>query len=140
MFTWLCTICRHEIATWCARAGKSPTISLAEDHPDTRAVLDALVASVDGDPETTFRREEVGRLVRTTLDHLPSRYATVLEWRYILELSVDEIATRLGIGYKAAESLLSRARVAFRAGFSGISRTLPGSGGPAWPPPSTELP
>jgi DNA-directed RNA polymerase specialized sigma24 family protein len=42
----------------------------------------------------------------------------VLEWKYIHELSVQEIAERLGVGYKAAESLLTRARAAFREGFS----------------------
>jgi DNA-directed RNA polymerase specialized sigma24 family protein len=36
----------------------------------------------------------------------------------VLGLSVEEIAERLGLGPKAAESLLSRARQAFREGFA----------------------
>ena len=53
-------------------------------------------------------------LVQRVLDHLPSHYADALEWKYIDEVSVQEIAQRLGVGAKAAESLLTRARRAFR--------------------------
>ena len=54
------------------------------------------------------------RIVEATLDSLPGRYGEVLEWKYIDGLSVTEIAARLGVGAKAAESLLTRAREAFR--------------------------
>ena len=49
------------------------------------------------------------------MDVLPTRYGDVLEWKYIDGLPVQEIARRLAIGPKAAESLLTRAREAFRA-------------------------
>ena len=58
--------------------------------------------------------------MQVTLDHLPGRYGDALEWRYIQELTVEDIAARLGLGYKATESLLSRARAAFRDGFAAI--------------------
>jgi RNA polymerase sigma-70 factor (ECF subfamily) len=118
LFTWLCTLCRHEIAAWLERAGKTSEIPLVEDHPDIRAAVEALAAFTSDDPELALRRTELSRLVQLTLDHLPARYGDVLEWKYIQELSVDEIAERLGIGYKAAESLLTRARRAFREGFA----------------------
>lgn len=117
MFTWLCTLCRREIANWLERTGKSTDV-LLEDRPETRAALDAIAASTRRDPETELDRQELSRLVQVTLDHLPRRYADALEWKYIQELSVDEIAMRLGLGYKAAESLLTRAREAFRQRFS----------------------
>jgi RNA polymerase sigma-70 factor (ECF subfamily) len=63
--------------------------------------------------------------VQATLDHLPGRYGQVLEWKYIQGLSVDEIATRLGVGYKAAESLLTRARGAFRDAFGLVAGAWP---------------
>jgi len=44
----------------------------------------------------------------------------VLEWKYIQGLSVAEIATRLGTSMKAAESMLTRARLAFREGYSSL--------------------
>jgi RNA polymerase sigma-70 factor, ECF subfamily len=125
LFTWLCTICRREIATWVERAGKALEVSLIDDHPEIRAALDALTALASSDPETELRRRELSRLVQVTLDHLPARYADVLEWKYIQGLSVDEIAHRLGVGYKAAESLLTRARQAFRDGFSLVAGGWP---------------
>jgi RNA polymerase sigma-70 factor (ECF subfamily) len=119
LLTWLCTICRHEIALRLERDGRSREISLADDRADVRAVLDALTVLGDN-PEGQMRRRELSDLVRLTLDYLPGRYGDVLEWKYMQDLSVDEIARRLGIGYKAAESLLTRARHAFRDAFAVI--------------------
>ena len=56
----------------------------------------------------------------------------MLEWRYIQGLSVDEIAHRLGVGYKATESLLSRARQSFRDAFSMVAGTWPLQAVGAW--------
>jgi RNA polymerase sigma-70 factor (ECF subfamily) len=63
------------------------------------------------------------------LDYLPRRYGQVLEWKYIEGLSVKEIADKLGIAPKAAESTLTRARNAFRDGITalGLSEALPTS-------------
>jgi RNA polymerase sigma-70 factor, ECF subfamily len=122
LFTWLCTLCRREIATWLARKGRSSEVSLLEDEPVTRAALETLAMLTGDDPETQFDRRELARLVQVTLDHLPDRYGDALEWKYLQGLSVDEIAARLGLGYKAVESLLTRARQAFRAGFPDVAR------------------
>ena len=48
------------------------------------------------------------------LGFLPERYGDVLEWKYIDGLTVEEIGARLAIGTKAAESCLTRARIAMR--------------------------
>jgi RNA polymerase sigma-70 factor (ECF subfamily) len=122
LLTWLCTICRHEIAAFRERQGRAREVSLFDDRPELRAMLDALGAADMADPETQLRRRELTGLVQLTLDHLPGRYGEVLEWRYIHGLSVDEIARRLDVGYKAAESLLTRARAAFREGFSFVTQ------------------
>jgi RNA polymerase sigma-70 factor (ECF subfamily) len=128
LFTWLCTFCRHEISAHYSRrqrtAGETP---LVEDSPDVRAALESIgAASTDG-PHERLRRRELARLVRVTLDCLPERYGDALEWKYIQELSVHEIATRLAVSPKAAESLLSRAREAFRDAFAAVH-----AGAEAW--------
>jgi RNA polymerase sigma-70 factor (ECF subfamily) len=121
LLTWLCALARREIAAWGERQGRLREVSVFDDQPDMRAALDALAAGDALDPEVRLRRREVARLVQLTLDHLPNRYGDVLEWKYIEDLSVSEIAGRLGVGYKAAESLLTRARAAFRDAFSFVT-------------------
>jgi len=118
MFTWLCAICRREIAAWLERAGRASNVSLIDDRPEVRAALEAMASLATDDPETALRRQEISRLVQVTLDHLPGRYGDALEWKYIEGQSVRDIADRLGLGYKATESLLTRARQAFRDGFA----------------------
>jgi RNA polymerase sigma-70 factor (ECF subfamily) len=117
LLTWLCTLCRREISNWCESEGRRQEVSFVDNRPDMQTALDALAAGDADDPEATVRRRELSQLVQLTLDHLPGRYGDVLEWKYIQGLTVTEIAERLGVGYKAAESLLTRARAAFRDGF-----------------------
>jgi RNA polymerase sigma-70 factor (ECF subfamily) len=125
LFTWLCTLCRREIGAWVRRTGRAAEVSFADDLPEVRVALDAAARIASADPESEAARQELSRLVQLTLDQLPGRYGHVLEWKYIQELSVDEIASRLGIGYKAAESLLTRARHAFREAFAMTGSTWP---------------
>ena len=117
LFTWLCTLCRREIAAWCERSGNLCETRLAAATPDLQAALDT-AARLSVDPELETSRNELARLVHLTMEQLPGRYGEALDWKYVQGLSVDEIARRLGIGYKAAESLLTRARQAFRDSFA----------------------
>jgi len=122
LFTWLCTFCRHEISAYCRRnKTRFRHVDLIEDSPAVRAALESGVAALDG-PATAFDRAEIGRLVQVALDQLPAHYGNALEWKYLEELSVKEIAARLGLSPKAAESLLTRAREAFRDGFAALTR------------------
>ena len=52
--------------------------------------------------------------VITALNALPERYALALEAKYGDGLAVEEIAVLLGVTTVAAQSLLARAREAFR--------------------------
>lgn len=117
LFTWLCTLCRRELsARWHDAQAFTPAI-LAEDDPEVRAALESLLTD-SGDPVTATSREQLRHTIRAALDYLPAPYADVLEWKYVREMSVAEIAGRLGRSVKATESLLTRAREAFRESFS----------------------
>lgn len=121
LFTWLCQICRNTIAdTFRAKAYHASRGVPFEDSEEVRAALEALSAIPSEDPQDAMKSEQLRRLVQAILDHLPTRYGDVLEWKYIQGLSVKEIAVRLGVAPKAAESVLSRARVAFRDGFAAV--------------------
>jgi RNA polymerase sigma-70 factor (ECF subfamily) len=124
LFSWLCTFCRHEISTYYARLRREPPLSdLIESQAETAAALESLWVLADADPEALFHQHQVVRLVHVVLDRLPRRYADALEWKYAESLSVKEIAARLGLTPKAAESLLTRARMAFR---DGCATLMPG--------------
>ena len=71
--------------------------------------------------EREYERRELSRLVHVALDHLPPKYKEALVCKYLEGTSVEEVGRRLDLGYKAAESLLTRARQAFREGFSAVS-------------------
>jgi RNA polymerase sigma-70 factor (ECF subfamily) len=121
LFTWLCSFCRYEIAAFWRQKGKqAPEIELIEDSPHARAALETLGASPDG-TGGRFEREELARRVWAVHDDLPVRYGNALQWKYIQGLSVREIASLLGASPKAAESVLTRARQAFRDGFAAVA-------------------
>ncbi len=122
LFTWLCTFCRHEMSAHFKKLKREQNvIDLVEDSPEVSSVLESLAQTLD-DPEESLHRSEISRLVQVTLDYLPPKYGDALEWKYIQGLHVKEIAERLNIGPKAAESLLTRAREAFRDGFESLMR------------------
>ena len=108
---WLCACCRNEIRMGFRSKKRQPkVVELEED-----------VASDRDPPEGALARKEEVRHVHAVLDLLPPRYARALEWKYVERVSVKEIAERLRLGAKAAESLLTRARQAFRDGYERLS-------------------
>ncbi len=115
LFTWLCTICRHEIETWRRAHAPVDEIQLLEDAPEIRAALEMLRQRTLPSEAQRIEREHIAILVQRILDHLPVRYGRALEWKYLDEVPVREIAARLDLSEKAAESLLTRARAAFRS-------------------------
>jgi RNA polymerase sigma-70 factor (ECF subfamily) len=122
LFTWLCQICRNVIVDAFRANNWVPTSAVPfEDTDEIRAALESMSALPADDPQNLFLNEQIKRLVQVVLDYLPKRYSDVLEWKYIQGLSVKEIAARLGVAPKAAESTLNRARSAFRDGFATVA-------------------
>ncbi len=119
LFTWLCQICRNEMSNWQQRTGRKMAVeSSIDEDAGFRAALESLsLAEADAAEVATIKK-----LVQLTLDHLPDRYGRVLEWKYLEGLSVGEIAARMATGETAVQSLLARARRAFRSGFEELRR------------------
>lgn len=135
LFTWLCSCCLNEIRMHFRRKGRLPKV-VAFDDGDPEADFSPLQEPGEH-PEGAMVRKEETRLVHAALDLLPPHYARALEWKYLDRLPVQEIAGRLRLGVKAAESLLTRARRAFREGYERMS--LRGGAGAAWSRPEKEL-
>lgn len=117
LLTWLCACCRNEILMHLRSRRTGP---VAVELDDDLAPAAGFGASNPGSPETAVLRQETASRVHMTLDVLPDHYARALEWKYVDRLPVKEIGARLKLGPKAAESLLSRARSAFREGYEGL--------------------
>lgn len=125
LFTWLCTFCRHEISAYYKRRRiDERQVDLTEDLPQVRAALES-IGPVFADPDVALDRQEIARFVQVALDQLPPNYGNALEWKYLEERSVNEIADRLKLSPKAAESLLTRARAAFREAFRSLIDASP---------------
>src|SRR3954471_24223102 len=68
LFTWLCTICRREIAAWHKRTSRRVMVSIADDDPSLRAALESIGAAADA-PDAGLARADTGRIVQLALDH-----------------------------------------------------------------------
>ena len=127
LYTWFCRICRNELIDYCrATNRRTEHVVLYEDHANVRAILEALSAPSTAQPETQAWQRDIRRLVQATVDALPPHYGDVLEWKYVEGWSVREIAARLHVSAKAAESLLTRARSAFREAIIEIAGDVDG--------------
>jgi RNA polymerase sigma-70 factor (ECF subfamily) len=110
LFTWLCSIARHKIADHFRRQGRAavyPFSDVPEGH------LSEMVSSTALAEEVVAQRVTRVRVVEA-LASLSEDYRTALVARYADERSVSDVAHLLGRTYKATESLLSRARLAFQ--------------------------
>jgi RNA polymerase sigma-70 factor (ECF subfamily) len=114
LFTWICQICRHEVVDHIRARKRTRHVVLIDDQPELRQAIESIEAPEEYDLVKCYGRAETGRLVRVVLDRLPAAYGDALEWKYMEGESVEVIGERLGIGTTAAQSLLARARIAFR--------------------------
>ena len=116
LFTWLCAICRTEIALHFRGQSRAPR---------PVELIDAALPGSSAVPEAPVLRRETSALVHEALDDLPDHYGRALEWKYLDGVAVTEIARRLEVSPKAAESLLTRARNAFRDGYQRLTGATP---------------
>jgi RNA polymerase sigma-70 factor (ECF subfamily) len=125
LYAWFCRICRNTLLDYCRARSREPvTVTLIEDHGEVRSALDFITAPLLEQPASEAAHRDLRRLVQSILDRLPQRYGDVLEWKYVEGLSVREIATRLESTPKAAESLLTRARIAFREAIEAVGAAV----------------
>ncbi len=103
---WLRSVAAHKVADhFRAAARVQHLIDQARHTAPVSLGHDAVQAQ-----ELQERRDEI----RQVLDRLPEQTRLALEWKYIDKLSVKEIAARLDVSEKAAESILFRGRKEFR--------------------------
>ena len=106
--TWLFSIARHKIADFWRGRRRAPEVLEALEKIDRAPI-----------PEDLLHTAEMRQRVTEALDRLDPEYARVLTLRYLEDLPVKDIATRLRESESAVESRLTRARDAFRNSLGG---------------------
>ena len=124
LYTWMCQIARGELSTYYKKSGRKPYMASIEDRDDIRALLESIPSDQASEPDNILAGDQRNEFIQLLLDYLPGNYGLILEAKYVEGLSMQEIAERFETTPKAVESLLSRARTAFRTHFSEINREL----------------
>ncbi len=112
LFTWLCAIARRKTADHFRKLGRSAEFHSVESVEDMSDLIDRAPL-----PEAWIQAKTTRMHVVTVLQVLPDDYRQALVARYANQKSVKDVARLLGKSYKATESILSRARSAFKAAF-----------------------
>jgi RNA polymerase sigma-70 factor, ECF subfamily len=108
--TWCFSIMRHELIDYYRR--KKIKHMLFSRLPFLKTVVDKALG-----PQLKLEEKELKHKIFLTFSEISEGYAEILRLRYIEGLSVSAISQKLNITYKAAESRLSRARLAFQEEF-----------------------
>ena len=104
---WLRSVVRHKVADHHRKNFRN------QDRLNSAGVsLDS--ASPEPRPSQRLELAETRDQVLEILDGLPERQRLALEWKYVEDLRVREIAERMGETEKAVEATLYRARREFR--------------------------
>lgn len=105
--TWLISIARHEVADFYRKR------YVREVVEKTAPLFENMVSEILS-PEFEWKKKKIEKKFFATYKHLTKQYQDVLSFRYELSMSVKEIAEKMDLSFKATESLLYRARIAFR--------------------------
>lgn len=111
IFTYLCAIANHKIIDhYRKKKIKSILFSKLSD-------FEPLVSAIIG-PEEKLDDALLREKIQQTFNKLSPKYRRILQLKYVDGFSVDEIAEKLAISFKSAESTLFRARRAFVVAYS----------------------
>lgn len=130
LFTWLCRICRNVLADARRNAARKPSVQSVEELAAERPLATIVELTNFHDPLDECETDSTRAAVRRVINTLPAHYAGILELRFGDELSGHEIARTLRMSDDAAESLLSRARQAFKVAWKAYGGDNPAAAAP----------
>jgi len=107
LYTWICSIARHEIAH-SYRWKKLKTIIFSR-LPFLKKIVDQALG-----PDLALQEKEAKQKIYRTFKNLSEGYSQILRLKYIEGLSMAQISQKLDKSVKAVESKLFRASLAFQ--------------------------
>lgn len=128
---------RSKVSTWLASIARNAAFQRIRKRKDTES-LDSADSGEDGefrprqvrawqdDPEQSYSRAQVRKLVEEGILQLSPTYRTVLMLRDIEQLSTDEVARRLGLSVPTVKTRLFRGRLMLREWLSPYFSKGPG--------------
>jgi RNA polymerase sigma-70 factor, ECF subfamily len=124
IFPWLMGLARNVIQR--ALAKEKSAVSLEALWARMDRELLQVYARLDSTRfgEELLARQETRDMVNITMSQLPVHYREALEAKYVHGRSVRDIAQDAGASEKSIESLLTRAREAFRVTFTALAQNL----------------
>lgn len=108
--TWVISIARHEIADWYRKR------YVREAVEKTAPIFEGMMAEM-ATPEWVMKKNKLKKRFYEAYENLSKQHQDVLSYRYELGMSVKEVAERMEMSFKATESLLYRARIAFKVAY-----------------------
>lgn len=120
LVTWLFQVARSQISALYRRERKHRSLVLLEDDPAVQQEVEQMAEQLAENPEAAQESQRHRELVHFLLDSLPGNYGQVLQWKYMDGYSVDEIASRLDASPTSIQSMLARARKAFRGAYGNV--------------------
>lgn len=111
LFTFICAIANHKIIDFYRRKKiKNIVFSRFEE-------IEPLLTTLFG-PEDALDEELLRAKIKETYRKISPNYQLIIKLKYVYGYSVSEIACKLTVSFKSAESQLFRARRAFAQAFS----------------------
>ena len=107
VISWIYSIARHEVADFYRKR------FIREAVERTSPLFENMVSETLA-PEFVYEKNKIEKKFFGVYRGLAKQYQDVLSYRYELSMSVKDIALRMDLSFKATESLLYRARLAFR--------------------------
>jgi RNA polymerase sigma-70 factor (ECF subfamily) len=92
----------------------SRTVSMDEDVQTEDGAIPRDFAEWRPNPEQLYGKNELGEILRKTIQGLPPGFRTVFTLRDVENLSTEETAEALGLSVPAVKSRLLRARLQLR--------------------------
>jgi RNA polymerase sigma-70 factor (ECF subfamily) len=116
LFTWICQIARSVIhAHFIKENRRNNILQPIAEQQEMRNILENIAMSEQNQPENITENQQLGYLITEIMDSLPNNYGDILEWKYVENLTVEQIAANTNSSIISVQSSLARARKSFKS-------------------------